>query len=452
VTDTPTPPTILVTLDTTELDAAVASFHAQMDGVEAELADLDERLRGITLPEPPDLTALREQVENIDAALADANGRIEDVNGLAQATSQRLDSTIERVNTNAETAIAGIEDVETKLDDASQRLIELKATVDSLVSTLAAMGTATGNRLEAIEARLTRLEGVTPPPITRPDPFSRPFADASPWNTPVPAGAQYVMPLTPGGANLDLATSGGGTPWITVKAGPTVYDVAGTVPAWTFTDRPRGKTYSIRVPSNFAVSQSTDLHAAVVNDDTVWSLFQVTNINPTARTADVGLAVPCSLTGSGWGSGTTKAGVRACGSSDLGGNISGKTLAAGRVPHALALLHNGSVLAHPPVTPANSEDSWALNPAPDGYRGRQDAFGCHQGTRMAIPTSTPMPTGLKPEQITVWRALVEFGAFWTDATGAFAMYADATVNATQEANLNSGTFLRDVARALRIVA
>ena len=121
------------------------------------------------------------------------------------------------------------------------------------------------------------------------------------------------------------------------------------------------------------------------------------------------------MTGSGWGRASPflGAGIRASGSSSLGGLIVGDDLAGDDYRHALAVSVLRSALSAAVVAPA--------------IAGEGGSGSIPMGGRIGIPAGTPMPGGLSSMGVRMWNTLTRYGVYVVDVHGGSApviFYAD----------------------------
>jgi hypothetical protein len=234
--------------------------------------------------------------------------------------------------------------------------------------------------------------------------LDRPFADDSPWNTRIPAGADFrptsVFRGDRGWVNLNESS-------IPVFFG-TWSDPVVTVRT------PRG-TFKIHAPASVGPVSGSDRTVTVVDltNRTVTDFWQFYRSGGTTFGASLGIQT--DLDGAGFGTGRTKAGVRSSGASALGGLITGANLRDGRIDHALAIAASSADLSGSFVWPAVSTDSGAK------YSNRGSL---PMGSRIGIPPGTPKPAGLSRIGSMVWDAFSQYGGYLVDRTGGFALFAD----------------------------
>jgi hypothetical protein len=234
--------------------------------------------------------------------------------------------------------------------------------------------------------------------------LDRPFADDSPWNTPIPAGADFWSTSTfrgdPGWVNLN-------------ESSIPVYFGSWSDPVLTVRT-PRG-TFQVHAPASLSPVSGSDRTVTVVDltNRTVTDFWQLYRRGGTSFGASLGIQT--SLDGAGFGTGRTKAGVRSSGASALGGLITGANLRDGRIDHALAIAASSTDLSGSFVYPAVSTDSGAK------YSNRGSL---PMGTRIGIPRGTPKPAGLSRIGSMVWDAFTQYGGYLVDRTGGFALFAD----------------------------
>lgn len=284
----------------------------------------------------------------------------------------------------------------------------------------------------------------------------RPFADSSPWNTPIPAG----VALRPDSATLvqHLAESSE-WPGLSVSMHPwsvPVYWVNASTPL-VDVHTPlgnEGENLTLRwpVPAGAQAAPEADGHLTLV-DVTAGRAYDFFQARPRADGGwDCTLCSSVDLRGSGvrppkggpteW---YASHGSRACGFPLMAGLITAAELRAGEIRHAL-------VLAYPGL-----RQRWFVSPASTGHPANgiiSESEGVPCGGRLQLDPSLDVDTlGLSPAGRTVARALQVYGAYVGDFSGSINVYADGSPNAREAfaSVLESGsTAGLDVSR-LRVV-
>jgi hypothetical protein len=251
-------------------------------------------------------------------------------------------------------------------------------------------------------------------------PARRPFANGSAWNT---AAADLPLTFIPHSELDDVHwwVNAGEFSFPVVNSTPSDPTVAVSVAAsW---GRPAG-IVSVRIPAGISGAAGTD-GALQVNETNgiSHSFWQFVRTSNTAATAQSYGSTP--LDGDGFTDPETglNAGIRATMASPMAGLLTGPETGAGEIEHALAVSLPGSMLARGWVAPARSED----NNSATTYVG-----SIAIGTRLVIPVSATMPSGLSPLGQKVWRAAQKYGLLVVDQSGTPALYADPrTMTGTQ---------------------
>jgi hypothetical protein len=252
----------------------------------------------------------------------------------------------------------------------------------------------------------------TPPTTSAPvAPTSRPFSATSPWNTPLAADTTWRDEPALRADHWWVNRESYSIP--VVRAAATDPSVAVSVPAsWGW---PAG-VVSLHVPVGVSGADGSDGALTVVSDGTAYDFWQFQRVDAThASAAAYAEADVVGGTGFGTVDPFRGAGIRAAGSSGLGGLLTASDVDAAAIPHALAVSVLGTLLQPGYVAPAISGDG----SSPTGV--------LPTGTRLGIPAGTPMPTGLSPLGQSIFRALVTYGAFVVDqhsGTAPVILYAD----------------------------
>jgi hypothetical protein len=236
----------------------------------------------------------------------------------------------------------------------------------------------------------------------------RPFADWSPWNQPLGNVGWRDEPALRSGhswVNLEdysvpVVYANANDPWVQVS-----------VPSsWGWP----GGVVGVHLPGDVTGSPGSDGELGVVEFGYAYSFYQFQRTGPFTARASAWAAGP--MDGSGWGSANPfqGAGVRASGSSVLGGLITAGDFNGGDdFRHALAVSLLGSELANGHVGPA--------------IGGEGGSGSIPIGARIGIPPGSVMPPGLSDAGARLWVTLARYGAYVVDLHGGNApvvFYAD----------------------------
>ena len=278
----------------------------------------------------------------------------------------------------------------------SRRLdVMVKVTV-SLVLTVAA--TVAGAGLAAAQG-LSRAGGAATTTVTRP------FADSSPFNTPVAAAPA----IDPNSAAMVARAARAGLGYANlVEFGIPVYEATSSTPRQsvrcTITDwGPCPFAGSPRpIPTQARPSAGSD-GAMVVVDRTAGTIDEYWQAAPATGGWTASWGAVNQVAGSGWGGGSTGAGA-----SRLAGVVRVAEIQAGVIPHAL-VVQSDTVCAGTVRAPALKTDGDSTRPdcIPEGARLQLDP---------AIDVAA-IP-GITPGEVTVARALQVYGAYLIDRAGA----------------------------------
>lgn len=262
-------------------------------------------------------------------------------------------------------------------------------------------GTLTGNASVVTDPGVANGSVVQFGSLQQPSTGSRPFSASSLWNTPIPTNStwrdepslrnghswlnreQYSMPVARASASDPLVT-------INVPA------------SW---GNPAGPI-KLRVPLGITGDSGTDGTVVIISGNTVCDIWQFRRNSDTSANAQ---AYACDDISTGTGFGTSSpfkgAGIRAAGSSSLAGLLVGEDFTSGVRDQAVAVSLLPSLLKRGWVAPAINEDGGGSNT----YSG-----SIPMGSRLGIPQSTTMPSGLSPGGVMLWNALKKYGAFVVD--------------------------------------
>jgi hypothetical protein len=230
-----------------------------------------------------------------------------------------------------------------------------------------------------------------------------PFASTSSWNTPIATNATFASLAWPAytGYNYGVAWSSYSPAIFVASATDAV--VAVSYPAgWGYP----GGTLHIRMPPSADGANGTDGELLVIADGVVHNFWQFNRTSTTTATAQ-SYGATNVRTGTGWGTRTPflSAGITAAGSSMLAGLVVQAETDAGEINHALALATDFALTRPGFVGEAINGD------------GTSNTGLVQEGARLAIPPSTPMPSGLSLVGQKVFRAYKKYGAFVIDKAG-----------------------------------
>ncbi len=252
----------------------------------------------------------------------------------------------------------------------------------------------------------------------------RPFSASSSWNTAVASSARYTKlawpaPGAPTGiywVNWEEWTpavlySKPSDPLVTVQ----------TPSSWGWP----AQTLKIHLPTGVSGAKGTDGELIVIDGDMVHNFFQFKRTSDTTATAQA-YGGSNAVTGIGWADPVTKrgGGVVGAGSSQLAGLLVEAEVKAGEINHALQM-----GVAQPLQAPGFAGDATSGD-------GHSPTGIVQVGQRLAIPPSTPMPSGLTPLGQKVFRALQKYGAFDIDTASTTTTMFRAQNNGFDKASIN----------------
>lgn len=228
--------------------------------------------------------------------------------------------------------------------------------------------------------------------------MARPFNASSPWNIPLPTTTTFGAAPNFAGAIPYTNNANYSNPVYATDPSNALATIHAPA-SWGFS----AQTLQLRLPAGAKGSDGTDGSMNVIDEPSgqVYAFWQVKQAADGSYTVKAWAVTP--LNGTGWGSNGKAAGISAVGSSYLGGIVTGENISRGVIDHGLSIALTGAALQKGWVAPAISGD---------GYM----ATGIKEGTRLAIPSSTPKPTNLSPLGSMMWDALVKYGAYVTDQT------------------------------------
>jgi hypothetical protein len=244
------------------------------------------------------------------------------------------------------------------------------------------------------------------------DPAQRPFNTLSPWNSLVSL-RPYTFQAHPELTSLHW--------WVNLESFsiPVVNSTSGdplvTISIPVGWGRP-ATTLQLRIPAGVGGSNDTDGHL-VVNDEfgISYNFYNFDRTSTTTATASSYGSTP--LDGDGFIDPATglNAGTRASAASPMGGLLYGPEIGAGEIEHALAVSLPNSMLRIGWVPPVHGQD----NNGPSVYYG-----SIPMGSRLVVPPSASMPSGLSPLGQKIWRAAKKYGMFVVDRADTPTLYAD----------------------------
>lgn len=249
-------------------------------------------------------------------------------------------------------------------------------------------------------------------PIPQPPAGGQPFAASSPFNKTIPSNATWRDELTIRDNYWWLNREQYSMPYAVAAPNDPLVQV--DVPSsWGWPAGP----ISIRAPAGLTGDSGTDASIVIRSDNTVCDFWQFSRKSDTYATA-VAYACTDYVTGSGFGTQSPfkGAGIRAAGSSTLGGLLLGSDFANESKNQALAVSLRPVSLKRGWVYPAISEDSG------NGYSGTVPV-----GSRLGIPPGTARPSGLSAHGIMIWNTLQTYGAYVLDqhhSDASLIFYAD----------------------------
>lgn len=286
----------------------------------------------------------------------------------------------------------------------------------------------------------------------------RPFSAASPWNTPIAAGAAAdpnSQSLIADFANVPDQT----TFWINIQdySIPVYWVDAATVPMVTVMAALGGTGFrtgarndsvaegrgSAPIPAGAIPAEGDDRHLAIV-DRALGKEWDFWDARPAGSTWTAGQAATMDLSGTGvrpperndpWWAGH---GARACGFPLIAGLITADELRSGAIEHAL-------VVAYPHI-----RSRYYTPPASTAQGTTDDARpnrGILCGARIQLdPALDVSKLGLSSTGVAIARALQKYGAFVGDYSGAISLYADSSPDA--QAAYRAGLLSNDDAEAI----
>jgi hypothetical protein len=291
----------------------------------------------------------------------------------------------------------------------------------------------------------------------------RPFSDASPWNTPIPANP--AIDANSQALIADLASSSSAIPnlWINIQeySIPVFWADASTTSQRLSVTLLAGQGFGtgasgsalVPIPAGAAPSAGTDRHLCIVDKQshTEWGSWDTSHA-ASGWTAQVAATTDLSGTGvrppkTGNPTWWTSPGARACGFPLVAGLISVEEIQKGKIEHALVIAYP-HIRTHWYVPPASTAQATGGQAQPT----RGVPCGGHIQLDPALDVDAlPLSTSGK----IIARALQEYGAFVGDFAGAIALYADASPDALGAWNrglLKNGELSALDLRRLRVLA
>jgi hypothetical protein len=166
----------------------------------------------------------------------------------------------------------------------------------------------------------------------------------------------------------------------------------------------------------------TDLEMTIVNLPGAW-VYDFEGVVRTSATTYTALYDGnASLDGTGFGyfpcagCAAHRVGSRASGASWLGGLVTAQNIAAGVIPHALAIALNSAELKSGFVAPAVGQDGNGATT----YHG-----SIPMGSHLAIPKTAARPAGMSALGNMIFTALQTYGGYVVDRSSGFNLFADA---------------------------
>ncbi|MET4430134.1 cell division septation protein DedD [Mycolicibacterium sp. 624] len=289
-------------------------------------------------------------------------------------------------------------------------MVDTVEAVSSVVTTTPTTTTPTTTTPTTTTPTTTTPTTTTPTTTTPPDgsgaTASIPFSATSPFRTPISQSAQ----IDPKSAAMVARMSRDNALYANLVAfGVPVYTANSTTPRYTVTCTVTNwgpcplKGFQVPIPTGAKPSPGSD-GAMVVVDEAAQRTYEFWQGRLVGGTWTAGWGAVHNLAGSGWGG--TGAGT-ASGASRLGGVIRIAEIAAGEIPHALALQTDNACRTdfRPPAIKTDG-DSDRADCIPEGARVRLD------------PAVDLEALNLTPAVRAVGRALQTYGAFIVDKGGA----------------------------------
>jgi hypothetical protein len=202
-------------------------------------------------------------------------------------------------------------------------------------------------------------------------------------------------------------------------------------------------TMTVPAPAGMKASSGGDLVMSILlSNGQILDLYGVSGSGTNFSASYYGISDGVNGTGFGDPSDWHAIGTTAIGSTQGGGTILARDIAAGSIPHALCMAFDYSVLGGSgtggsSVLPAVAND--------DGGGGGP----LPEGGLLLIPAGTPKPAGLSAMGSALWDAAATYGVYITDQLGGSPMFYGDGSSAVDSA-FNAGDFSA-VGKALRLV-
>ena len=264
-------------------------------------------------------------------------------------------------------------------------------------------------------------------------PFIHPYAQDSPYNTPLAVTATYESANDEKSAWINAKSTSGtinSVYWSVNMAQAKVTD-----PLVTVTHKSTGAVLAanIRVPADFQPPQATgtltpDANSVIVQSDgyTAYEFYKFEKFSDTDWRAT--RVVKQDLRAGG-----ITSGIRACGNSLANGLIRATEATAGSIPHALAISIPETGLKLTPLATdgqvsSNGKAVWPCNTQDTQVPGQLEYSGpIPMGTLFALPQSFNVSSlGLSGSALAVAKAAQQYGVFVTDRSSSIALYAEPT--------------------------
>jgi len=244
----------------------------------------------------------------------------------------------------------------------------------------------------------------------------------SPWNTPLSSGTTWHDKAALRAQDWWVNYASYSNPVYISKSSDPVVTVNATG-SWGWPTA----ALRVHVPAGAGASAGTDQSIVIIDGTTAYDfwIFQRTGTN-TATAGAYGESNVVTGTGFGTLSPWMGAGIRAAGSSGLGGEIYGTELSTG-IHHALAIAAPGGFFCAD--VPAGNPNGYV---APAIYND-----GSCEGVRVGIPAGTAMPSGLTLQGQNLWKALQTYGAYNVDTAGGGTVILNADPNSVPSTDLSA---------------
>jgi hypothetical protein len=242
-------------------------------------------------------------------------------------------------------------------------------------------------------------------------PARRPFANSSPWNvltddTPYSFVQHPELDDVHWWVNLNdysipVVNSAPGDPLVAVSVNASHGRPASVV--------------NVRIPAGVTGAAGGDGTLQVNETNGIsHSFWKFVRISTTTATAQAYGSTPLDADGFTDPATGLNAGIRAAWCSTMAGLLSGPEIDAGEIEHALAIALPGSMLAQGWVAPALQEDIDSAT-----YSG-----SIPMGSRLVVPPTATMPSGLSVLGQKIWRAAQRYGFLVVDRADVPSLYAD----------------------------